>query len=412
LTDEIPEELLKVPKAPVVDPTRKLPEFSARDLPDMPVEMYPRTRVPRPNDMSDLYFNPGNIESRDRDKRHGILACGKDLSCPGAYACDLDTNKCLSTDIIPASSWIIWQGKRITGSGKALVRYLITQGGASIYDVVNGRTPITYNMERYIEFLVDRYPNLVRTQSVLEGSGDKVMSMSISRNESATQILPPKLPAGDGLDDLTSVFSSVFRIEDVNISTKGWPAGVTMIPNFIAIKDQTNLFTYIMSQNWTLSKDLPDVRQYGYIYGGNRLSHTEFPSYIQCLVDVLYEYKILPVMVNHVIVTKYLPEHTVTGKLFNHDREMFEDVMATLSLGSSTLVNFTSNASSIDIPFLPGSLFIMSNTEQEPSWTHTIEGRKTDTYYVAGLPEQKWNRDIRVSITFRTIRQEFLRKKI
>ncbi len=127
------------------------------------------------------------------------------------------------------------------------------------------------------------------------------------------------------------------------------------------------------------------------------------PPILKCLADLLYDHKFIPTYPNQIIVNRYLPGQGI-GK--HTDSNIFEDIILSLSLGSPTIMTFAKGRESVDVPLIPGSLLIMANGSRI-DWTHSIAERKSDSYKIPGLPEQKWQRGERLSVTFRTVKKEF-----
>jgi len=343
-------------------------------LPEMPSRLYPRTLMNKPNDMSQFYYKPTSDqeEFRSRNRKHGTLNCEKDLSCPPYMACDIDKNKCLSTDIIGISSWIDWNGKRITGSGKTLIEYLLTQG-VPLDDIMNEKIPTTYNIDDYIDFIREaEKPSRFEEKNIVTAS------------------------------DIPVAYSTIIQLGQFTISTKNFPPGLTMIPDFIKSIDQSRLMNYILKN---LDKN---SEQYGYIYdyktmGIDKQKLTKGknpPDVLSCLARLLFEHKFTLTYPNQITVSRYTAGQ---GTLGHSDSPIFEDIVVCLSLGSAVIMKFSNNGKIIDVPIIPGCLVIMSSNSKN-NWKHHIDETKSDTYKIQGFPDQHWVRSERISVTFRSVR--------
>lgn len=367
--------------SPKISPKQSKPQEDI-SLPPYTGKYFPGTNMWQANDMSEYYDEPTNNpdELKYRDKRHGHTNCGPDLSCPQYYACDIDRKKCLLTDKIPALSWMKWKGKAITGSGRTLVSYLLSQG-VPMDDIIGHRVPATYTMEDYLDFV---------------------------------KVTEQKKPiAGITLSDLTPVPSHVIQVKNFTLSTKRWPAGLTMIPDFMNNESEQRILFSLYSLDWKqpnlasyVKKDT-DTMQFGYIYNPNTDSLSSSfvldpPPTIKCLADLLFKHSFMPHYPNQITITRFTPGQ---GSEKMKDSNVFESPTAILSLGSPVIMKFEKGGQNIDVPLLQGSLAIVAG-DSRTMWTRQIPPLKSESYKIPHLPVQQWDRKEYISVVFRTIRNQ------
>src|SRR5579872_6440423 len=94
------------------------------------------------------YYRP-----TEYSEKHGVEPCSKNFTCDDYHACDIDTNICLSRDILPSEYVIRWKDRYLTGAnGKRLVDYLLANG-ASLEDMLEGNIWTSTHMREYLETL-------------------------------------------------------------------------------------------------------------------------------------------------------------------------------------------------------------------------------------------------------------------
>jgi alkylated DNA repair dioxygenase AlkB len=124
----------------------------------------------------------------------------------------------------------------------------------------------------------------------------------------------------------------------------------------------------------------------------------ELPGWATELGRQLVERGLLPELPDQVIVNKYEPGQGIKDHV---DCEpCFTDTIASLSLGSKCVMNFTEKSTKRVIPVLlePRSLVVMTGPARY-EWTHGIPPRKSDEFQ-----GRSFKRSRRVSLTFRKVR--------
>ncbi len=179
-------------------------------------------------------------------------------------------------------------------------------------------------------------------------------------------------------------------------------SGLTYIPNFITQAEETALLEKIDNQPWLL--DLKRrVQHYGYKYDYKVRNITSehklgaLPSFLQNYCDRLEQDKIFTKAPDQVIINEYQPGQGISGHI---DVLHFDNTVASLSLGSPCIMDFTHSQTNQKIPILlePRSLVVLKG-EARYIWKHGIANRKTDKYN-----GNVFNRSRRVSCTFRNVK--------
>lgn len=187
-------------------------------------------------------------------------------------------------------------------------------------------------------------------------------------------------------------------------STKSNPSipGLVYLPNYITIEQQRALIAIIDRQNWIT--DLKRrVQHYGYRYdyrarGLDASSYLgELPDWLRLLADRLFKENVFTASPDQVIVNEYLPGQGIAAHI--DCTPCFKDTIASLSLGSACLMDFSHppTGRSTSLLLEPCSL-VMLNDEARYEWTHGIAPRKSDI--IDGI---KTTRGRRISLTFRQV---------
>lgn len=190
--------------------------------------------------------------------------------------------------------------------------------------------------------------------------------------------------------------------EKKEVSIRDIP-GLRYIENYITDDEQLQLLALVDKGLWL--KDLKRrVQHYGfkYNYKARKVDMSmhvgELPEWLKVLSVELYEKGYMPKVADQVIVNEYLPGQGISAHI---DCEpCFQDTIASLSLGSSCIMNFThklDKTKKYPILLEPGSLIVLSD-EARYNWLHEIPVRKSDLWNGVRYPRQR-----RVSLTFRKV---------
>lgn len=170
--------------------------------------------------------------------------------------------------------------------------------------------------------------------------------------------------------------------------------GLQYLPDFITANEEHTLIEIIDQQPW-LNDLKRRVQHYGYKYDYKARAVTA-DSYLGSLPDWLMPVtQKLPFKPDQAIVNEYLPRQGISAHV--DCVPCFSDTIASLSLGSGAVMQFTNGLEKHDLYLEPRSLIILSGPARY-EWTHAIPARKSDM--VDGF---KIERGRRVSLTFRTV---------
>ena len=170
--------------------------------------------------------------------------------------------------------------------------------------------------------------------------------------------------------------------------------GLEYVPDFIKADEEQALIKAIDLQPW-LNDLKRRVQHYGYKYDYKARAVTP-SSYIGPLPewgDPIAQK--LPFKPDQAIVNEYLPGQGISAHV--DCAPCFDDTIASLSLDSGAIMQFTKGRERQELYLKPRSLIVLSG-EARYEWTHAIPARKSDV--VNGF---KIERDRRVSLTFRNV---------
>ena len=179
-------------------------------------------------------------------------------------------------------------------------------------------------------------------------------------------------------------------------------AGLTYIPDFITLAEESALLGTIDQQPW-LTDLKRRVQHYGwkYDYTARRVDETmrlgRLPDWLMDYCQRLYDGGYFPKVPDQVIINEYQPGQGIAPHV--DCVPCFEETIASLSVGSPCVMDFTNPASREKINHLlePRSLLIFSS-DARYQWRHGIVARKTDKY-----EGQIIQRNRRISLTFRNV---------
>jgi alkylated DNA repair dioxygenase AlkB len=179
--------------------------------------------------------------------------------------------------------------------------------------------------------------------------------------------------------------------------------GLQYIEDYIDEVQHDRLLTQIDEQQW-LNDLKRRVQHYGFKYDYKArtvdmdMHIGELPAWLKRLSEKLYKDEYIPEVADQVIVNEYEPGQGISSHI---DCEpCFQDTIASLSLGSGCVMNFTHKSDKtkkIPVWLEPRSLVVLSG-EARHEWLHGISARKSDVW-----DGQKHDRERRVSLTFRKV---------
>lgn len=170
--------------------------------------------------------------------------------------------------------------------------------------------------------------------------------------------------------------------------------GIQYLPDFITAKEERALIKAIDQQPW-LNDLKRRVQHYGYKYDYKARAVTA-DSYLGLLPGwLMLVVQRLPFKPDQAIVNEYLPGQGISAHV--DCVPCFSHIIASLSLGSGAVMQFTREQEKHDLFLEPRSLIILSGPARY-EWAHAIPARKADV--VDGF---KIERGRRISLTFRNV---------
>ncbi len=171
-------------------------------------------------------------------------------------------------------------------------------------------------------------------------------------------------------------------------------SGLRYVQDLITADEERALIEIIDQQTW-LNDLKRRVQHYGYKYDYKARAVTN-DAYLGSLpewIDPIAQK--LSFKPDQAIVNEYLPGQGISAHV--DCVPCFCDIIASLSLGSGAVMQFTNEQEKHDLYLEPRSLIILSGPARY-EWTHAIPARKSDV--VDGF---KIERGRRISLTFRTV---------
>jgi len=176
--------------------------------------------------------------------------------------------------------------------------------------------------------------------------------------------------------------------------------GLIYIPDFITQDEENALTAAIDAQSW-LNDLKRRVQHYGYKYDYKaRIVTVEsylgpLPDWIQPLAQKVQSRNLFKAIPDQAIINEYLPGQSISAHI--DCVPCFDDVIASLSLGSPAVMQFSRGNEKQEIYLEPRSLIVLSGPARY-EWQHAIPARKSDI--INGV---KTERARRISLTFRNV---------
>lgn len=178
--------------------------------------------------------------------------------------------------------------------------------------------------------------------------------------------------------------------------------GLAYIPDFITPAEEAALIETIDQQQW-LTDLKRRVQHYGwkYDYTARRVDKSmrlgPLPDWLMDYCQRLYNDGYFPKLPDQVIINEYRPGQGIAPHV--DCVPCFEETIASLSLGSPCVMEFTHSTASEKVTHLlePSSLLIFSGAARY-QWKHGIAARKVDR-----CEGQITQRSRRISLTFRNV---------
>ncbi len=200
------------------------------------------------------------------------------------------------------------------------------------------------------------------------------------------------------MDEQLSFFEK--NIEFANQENCKKVEGLFYTSNYISQEEETYLFKHIEKETW--QKDIKRWTQhYGfqYDYRARAIDYSmkinDLPQWSHFLVEKLIEDKIFSTPPDQLLINNYEIGQGIAPHI---DCEpCFEDTIVSLSILSSTILEFSKNKNKLPVFLEPRSLVVIKNNCRY-FWKHGIAPRKSDTFL-----GQTYKRERRISLTFRKV---------
>ena len=201
--------------------------------------------------------------------------------------------------------------------------------------------------------------------------------------------------------------------------SKEFPKGLLKFENFITAEEEQQLTDNIEKDLTTLSADhiQEDLKRrtvvhYGYKfrYGSNDVDclnplDDKLPQFSQPVIEKLLHTGYFTEKPDQLTINKYMPGDGIPPHIDNPTA--FAEPLATLSLGSATVMEMKStDGTKVSILLKPRTLIIFTS-DSRYLWTHSIQARKTDLIYNDSMnTPYLLKRSTRLSMTFRKVLTE------
>jgi alkylated DNA repair dioxygenase AlkB len=177
-------------------------------------------------------------------------------------------------------------------------------------------------------------------------------------------------------------------------------SGLRYVPDYLAESAHDQLLAAVDSERWLTSVD-HGVQVYGYHYSHKERAAFrigELPEWAHALAVRLRTDGLLPSVADQMVANEYQPG---TGIFAHVDQAVFGDTVASVSLGSTCVMQFSNIETdpTVEILLEPRSVLVLSG-EARWAWKHGIPARRADVWQDRELPRSR-----RVSLTFRIMPQ-------
>jgi len=178
-------------------------------------------------------------------------------------------------------------------------------------------------------------------------------------------------------------------------------SGLRYIPQYIDTATHEALLVAVDREPW-LCCLRRQVQQYGHEYHYRRRTVRgvgPLPGWATPLAARLQSDGVLPWIPDQLIVNEYQPGQGIAAHI---DSACFDDIVVSISLGSSCVMQFTrSGARDKKKLFVEAKSAVVLSGDARSRWRHSIPARKSDAFLGQKVP-----RDRRISLTFRRVRAD------
>jgi alkylated DNA repair dioxygenase AlkB len=174
-------------------------------------------------------------------------------------------------------------------------------------------------------------------------------------------------------------------------------AGLRYLPGYLDADTHDRLLTTIDAGPW---RDFGERRAqiYGYSFHytkGGVYRVEDLPAWGQDLAARFERDRLMPELADQLIVNEYPPGRGIPAHV---DAPLFADTIISISLGSSCVMEFSTESGEVEQQFLESMSALVISGEARHEWKHSIPGRTADEWQ-----GRDWPRARRVSLTFRKL---------
>jgi alkylated DNA repair dioxygenase AlkB len=176
--------------------------------------------------------------------------------------------------------------------------------------------------------------------------------------------------------------------------------GLRYLPGYLDSDTHDRLLAEVDSQPWQAVNGERRIQFYGHWYShakGGLYRVGDLPRWALDVATRLTQDGLMPWLADQLIATDYEPGQGIFAHV---DAPVFEDVIVSISLGSTCIMEFSDGqpGSEREVLLEPRSALVVSG-EARHAWRHSIPMRHSDTWMNRVLPRTR-----RVSLTFRRMR--------
>jgi len=198
------------------------------------------------------------------------------------------------------------------------------------------------------------------------------------------------------------IFAAARNLQREQLERSGdLPADFFIVPHFISSAEERELIAAIDAAEWS-SVLKRRVQQYGYRYDykaravSDRDRIGEIPQWAEPLAERLVACEYFAKTPDQVIVNEYEPGQGISA---HTDRTTcFGPVIASLSLGSNVVMDFTDGHDRSGSVVLPRCSLLVLTGDSRSTWRHGIAQRRRDIVNSTTIQRAR-----RLSLTFRTV---------
>jgi alkylated DNA repair dioxygenase AlkB len=175
-------------------------------------------------------------------------------------------------------------------------------------------------------------------------------------------------------------------------------AGLRYIPEYIDQSTHDRLMACVDAERWLTSVD-HGVQIYGYNYSHVQRAAIrigELPAWAHDLAACLWRDGLMPSMADQLVANEY---HPGAGFFAHIDQAVFGDTVASVSLGSTCVMQFIEcETGRTEELLLERRSVLLLSGEARWAWKHGIPARTVDPWLGTDVPRSR-----RVSLTFRAM---------